>query len=367
MVDNRPDLISYHYFVLMRLLLYPFSLIFHFVLSVRHLLYDMGILKSTSYAIPTIGVGNLSLGGTGKTPTVEYLTRLLLPDYRIAILSRGYKRKRKGAFILDKDTKADQAGDESRQYKLKFPEVTVAVAENRNKGMQLLLRLNPPPTAVLLDDVFQHRAIKPGLNILLTDYHKLYPDDYLLPAGNLRDTQYAAKRADVIVVTKTPKVLSPYVKDEIIRAIKPGLTQKVFLSYLEFSTPYVIGAPSKPRVFKEVSSILLVTGIVNPYPLLEHLRRKCTDLFHKSFSDHHSFKEKDLLDIRKTFEHIIGRNKIIVTTEKDAARLADSPYFSHLEDLPVLVQPVRMAFHPSEYGSFDQTILNYVRKAAANR
>lgn len=351
----------------MRLLLFPFSLVLHLVLFFRHLFYDLGVLKSKAYNLPLIGVGNLSLGGTGKTPTVEYLVRLLSPEYRVAILSRGYKRKRKGAFILEKDTKADEAGDESRQYKLKFPDLQVAVAENRNKGMQLLLGLNPSPSVVLLDDVFQHRAIKPGLNILLTDYHKLYPDDYLIPAGNLRDTRYAAKRADVIVVTKTPAILSPYVKEEIISAIKPGLHQKVFLSYLEFTNPYAIGSPSKPKTLKEVSSILLVTGIANPYPLLEHLRRKCTDLFHKSFSDHHSFKEKDVLDIRKTFEHIIGRNKIIVTTEKDAARLLDSPYFSLLEDLPVLVQPVRMAFHPSEYGSFDQTILNYVRKAAANR
>lgn len=324
-------------------------------------------MPSFAYDIPVIGVGNLSFGGTGKTPTVEYLTQLLSKNYRIAILSRGYKRKRKGAFLLEKNTPAVEAGDESRQYKLKFPEIPVAVAEKRVEGMQILLGLDPTPEVVLLDDAFQHRAIRPGLNILLTDYHNLYTNDLLFPAGNLRDTKASAKRADIIVVTKMPAVLSPYVKEDVIRAIKPEPRQKVFLSYLEFTEPYPIGSNDKAKPFKNVSSILLVTGIVNSYPLIEHLRRKCNELFHKSYGDHHHFTEKNILDIRKSFEHIIGRNKIIVTTEKDAARLADSPYFSHLEGLPLLVQPVRMSFHPSDYESFDQTILNYVRKAAANR
>lgn len=351
----------------MRLLLFPLSLVFHVVLYIRHLMFDTGLLKSVSYNIPVIGVGNLSFGGTGKTPTIEFITRLLRSNYRTAILSRGYKRKRKGAFLLENNTNAFEAGDEARQYKQKFPDLQVAVAERRTDGMHLLLANNPAPEVVLLDDVFQHRYIKPGLNILLTDYHKLYTGDFLFPAGNLRDTRNAAKRADIIVVTKTPSVLSPFVKEEIINALRPGIHQKVFFSYLSFSNPYPIGKASQSRPLNTVSSILLVTGIANPYPLLEQMKRKCNDLFHKSFSDHHSFSENDFLVIRNSFENIIGRNKIIVTTEKDAARLGDSPYFSHLEDLPILVQPIRMVFHDSDYGSFDQTILNYVRKAAANR
>jgi tetraacyldisaccharide 4'-kinase len=350
----------------MRRLLIPLGFVFQTVLFFRHLLFDLGILKSKTYQIPIIGVGNLNFGGTGKTPTIEYLTRLLKPNYKIAILSRGYKRRRKGAFVLQNNTNAYEAGDEARQYKQKFPDIVVAVAEKRNQGMQLLLDLNPAPEVVLLDDSFQHRYIKPGFNILLTDYYKLYSSDYLFPAGNLRDTKKAAEKADVIVVTKTPSVLSPFVKEEIIRSLRPKNHQKVFFSYLSFSNPYPIGKASHPKPLNAVSSVLLVTGIVNPYPLLEHLRRKCNDLYHKSFRDHHNFSEKDILGIRSSFENLIGRNKIIITTEKDAARLGDSPYFSHLEELPILVQPVRMVFHRSENGSFDQTILAYVRKAAAN-
>ncbi|HMM10623.1 MAG TPA: tetraacyldisaccharide 4'-kinase [Bacteroidales bacterium] len=351
----------------MRLILYPFSLIFKFILIIRHLLYDVGLLKSKSYDIPVIGVGNLSFGGTGKTPTVEYLVNLLSPHYRTAILSRGYKRKRKGPFLLDAATTAADAGDEPRQYKLKFTELNIAVAENRNDGMKLLLDIDPAPEVILLDDAFQHRAIKPGLNILLTDYHKLYPKDHLFPAGNLRDIKQAATRADIIIVTKTPSIISPYIKAEILQIIKPKPHQQLYFAYLEFGKAYPIGKPPKAKELRDVSSIFLVTGIANPYPLLEHMRRKCNELLHKSFSDHHRFSEKDILEIRHAFQHIIGSNKIIVTTEKDAVRLADSPYFSKLEDLPILVQPIRMAFHASEYGSFDQSILNYVRKTSANR
>ncbi|MBK9291251.1 MAG: tetraacyldisaccharide 4'-kinase [Bacteroidetes bacterium] len=350
----------------MRKLLLPLAAVYQLILIIRHWLYDLGLLKSKTYTIPLIGVGNLSFGGTGKTPMVEHLVRLLGTAYTTAILSRGYKRKRKGAFLLDSSSSAYEAGDEARQYKLKFPHIQVAVAEKRVEGMKLLLDSINPPEVVVLDDVFQHRAIRPGLNILLTDYHKLYADDFLFPAGTLRDTVLAAKRADIIVVTKTPAVMSPYIWEEIMRSLKLKPHQKVFLSYLEFGDPYPIGKPDKPQPFKDFSSILLVTGIVNPYPLIEHARRKCNDLFHRAYPDHHAFSEKDLFEIRQAFQHIIGSNKIILTTEKDAARLADSPYFSRLESLPILVQPVQVAFHDSVYGNFDQTIIDYVRKASAN-
>lgn len=350
----------------MRFLLFPFALLYQVILLFRHLLFDVGLLKSNSFAVPVIGVGNLRLGGTGKTPQIEYLVRLLQNQYHVAVLSRGYKRTTKGFLLANEDCSVEEIGDEPHQLLRKFPQLTVAVDEKRSRGIEELLAIKNPPRIILLDDAFQHRYVKPGLEILLTDYHNLYTQDYLFPVGRLRDINRAAKRASVIVVTKTPHVFSPFIKTELLEAIKPRPSQKVFYSYIKYGNFVPLAKKKQISVPRSLGTILLVTGIADAEPLKDYLRHKCIDLMHHSFSDHHQFSEKDILSIGNTFEHIIGKNKIILTTEKDAGRLEESPYFRHLENMPVFYLPIEVKFHQTEHESFDEYILNYVKNSRRN-
>jgi len=350
----------------MKILLYPFALLYHIAVFIRNLMFDWGLLKSVGYEIPIICVGNLNVGGSGKTPTIEYLIRLLQTRQQVAVLSRGYKRKTKGFKLADAQSTSSDIGDEPMQYFKNHPNAIIAVDEKRVRGVQQLLSAEKPPEVVLLDDGFQHRELRAGLNILLTDYHNLYTKDYLLPAGRLRDSRSSAKRANIIVVTKTPIVLSPFVEKELLEELKPTVNQSVYFSYIKYSRLIPFG-DHQNKAPQHVSSILLVTGIANPYPLVEHLSGKCNELFHKEFPDHHRFSEKDIFGLQKRFLDIIGKNKIIVTTMKDAVRLADSPYFSHLKDLPLYIQPMEIGFHASKHKSFDEYILEYVRENKPNQ
>ena len=239
----------------MRKLLLPISLIYSFVLFLRHKLYDWHILKSKSFDIPNICVGNLNLGGTGKTPHIEYLVRLLSEKYRIAVLSRGYGRKTKGYVLANDSHNHYDIGDEPMQYFKKFNDIKVAVDENRCKGIEKLLKENQPPQIILLDDAYQHRKIKPGLNILLTDYYNLYSNDHLVPAGNLRDIRKAAKRADIIVVSKSPNVLTPYYKKDVEDSLKPLPHQKIFYSYIEYQEFVPFNTASQEVNIKETKTI----------------------------------------------------------------------------------------------------------------
>ncbi|PKP52593.1 MAG: tetraacyldisaccharide 4'-kinase [Bacteroidetes bacterium HGW-Bacteroidetes-1] len=350
----------------MKLLLFPFTLIYQLVLSIRHLLFNLGILHSESFEIPVISVGNLSMGGTGKTPHIEYLVRLLKKNYRVAILSRGYGRKTKG-FVLGNDQMTSmEIGDEPKQYLQKFSDITVAVDEKRRNGIRKLLNSPNSPHLILLDDAFQHRYVKPGLNILLTDYHNLYTKDYIVPAGNLRDNISAAKRADIIVVTKTPAIFSPFIERDLYASIKPTPDQKLFFSYIQYGNLTSVVKSNKIYVPRSIGTILLLTGIANPYPLKEYLNDKCNDIMHMDFPDHHPYTEKDFQKIASNFDSIIGKNKMIVTTEKDAMRLTDSPYFRTLENLPLFFVPIEIRFHDRGGSSFDEMLLEYVRKNHEN-
>lgn len=347
-------------------ILIPLAVVYQLILNIRHKLYDFGLLRSRSFDHPVICVGNISFGGTGKTPHVEYLTRLLSSKYKIAILSRGYKRKTKGFVMGQASSRVKDIGDEPLQYVKKFEDVYVAVDENRPDGVTKLLSVNPKPDVVLLDDAFQHRKIDAGLKIMLTDYHNLFPNDYLFPAGNLRDTSMSAKRADIIVVTKTPKVFSPFTRRRLTDIIQPDVSQKLYFSYLQYGNFIPITGSKKVTVPKYINHILMFCGIANPYPLQEHLYTMCNNLEIMTFGDHHSYTKKDIFSILKRYEDIFGKNKILVTTEKDAMRLIDSPYFSQFENLPLFYVPITVKFHEEKGRSFDNQVLAYVRKAQGN-
>lgn len=345
----------------MRKLLLPISFIYSIVLFIRHKLFDWGILKSKSYNIPSICVGNLNLGGTGKTPHIEYLIRLLSDDYKTAVLSRGYGRKTKGFLTAEASHSHEDIGDEPLQYFKKFDGITVAVDENRCDGIEKLLKKDNAPQVILLDDAYQHRKIKPGLNVLLTDYYNLYSGDHLVPSGNLRDIRKAAQRAEIIVVTKSPEVLTPYYKKDVKESLKPQPHQKLFYSYIEYQDFQPFSECSFNTNIKETKTVLLLCGIANTYSLEDHLKRKYNTISFMKFDDHHNFTEKDIDAVIERYNHMIGKNKIIVTTEKDAMRLTNSSFISKLNDIPIFTIPIKIKFHKEENGDFNSEILNYVK------
>ena len=292
------------------------------VTSIRNYLFDKNILKVAEFDVPTIVVGNLSVGGTGKTPQIEFLIRLLSSEYKVAVLSRGYKREGKGFLLANEKSSAKLIGDEPYQYYKKFENIRVAVDVNRVNGINKLLKLNPRPEVILLDDAYQHRKVKGGLNILLTSYDNLYVDDLILPAGNLRESSSGARRADVIVVTKCPNDLAKDVKNNIFHKIKPGINQEVYFSTIEYDSELKGSDVISIDDLKDYE-ILLVTGIANPNPLIEHLEALKLNFKHLEYPDHHKFSKQELEEIKNLFDEIESNKKIILTTEKDYVRIFD--------------------------------------------
>ena len=346
----------------MRILLLPIALLYHIVLSIRHKLYDWHLLKTTRFEKPVICVGNLSLGGTGKTPHTEYLIRLMKDAYRVATLSRGYGRKSRGFRQAEGTSTFEDLGDEPMQYFMKFPGIQVAVDEDRVDGVRKLLNSNNTPEVILLDDAFQHRRIQAGLNLLLTEYQHLYCDDFLVPAGTLRDVRTAAKRADTIVVSKAPKDLEETERQQIIGKLKPREGQKVFFSYLEYLPLQPLNETARQFPVEEADSVMAFCGIAHPEPFVEELKKQHKTVYFLRFTDHHTYTGKDVDTITKRFADLAGAKKIIVTTEKDAARLQNSPYLCQFECAPLYVLPVSVRFNEEE--KFNEEILNYVRKNA---
>ncbi|MEI6348438.1 MAG: tetraacyldisaccharide 4'-kinase [Bacteroidota bacterium] len=347
---------------MLRFLLFPISCLYGFIVFIRrNVFYKLGWFKQTKFNIPVICVGNISMGGTGKTPHTEYLTRLLMPKYKIATLSRGYKRKTSGFICANASHLVSDIGDEPLQYFQEFgEEVMVAVDEKRVRGIEKIMQINPDIQVVILDDAFQHLSVKAGLNIILTDYFKPYPDDYILPTGTLREYKSAANDADIIIVTKCPSVLSPITRDSFLHAIKPKPHQKVFFSYFSYGDFVPITPKAEKLMGKSYSQIILLTGIANPYPLNEYLMNKFTEIHPMAFSDHHTFTEKDIAKIVMTYQELITTNKAIITTQKDAMRLLD-PSIRHLtEDIPIYYIPLEVKFHKSYQELFDKEILEFV-------
>ncbi len=351
-----------------KILLFPFAWFYGLVVRIRHWLFNTGILSSEYFPMPIIGVGNLSVGGTGKTPVVEYLINLLLPSCQIAVLSRGYGRKTSGFVMGNQFSRHADVGDEPMQYIHKFGnKIAVAVDEKRVHGIHSMMENNGSLEVIVLDDAFQHRYVKPGLSILLTDYHKLYKEDYLFPVGTLRDIVKASNRADVILVNKVPKVLSPITRKRITALLQPLDHQKIFFSYLKYGNLIPVNGPADYGIPKNLSAIVLFSGIANSYPLQEYLNTKCRELHVIDFRDHHVYQKKDIERIRKTFENIFTRSKIIITTEKDVMRLMDSPYFSILNNFPLFYLPVRVKLNKDDETEFNNLILNYVEQNRRNR
>ena len=306
---------------LLRFLLFPFAVLYDIITRFRNCFFNVGILKSTSFDIPVIAVGNLSVGGTGKSPQIEYLIRLLKDNYKIAVLSRGYKRKTEGFQLVNDTHTAEDVGDEPLQFYKKFKkDVTVAVDANRTNGIQQLLQRKNPPEVVLLDDAYQHRKVTASSYILLTKYNDLFVDDFLLPTGNLRESRRGAKRASVIVVTKCPENLSKAEKEKIVRKIKPKSYQKVFFTTIAYDEN-LKGTEELAVSDLKDKKVLLVTGIANPKPLLNFLKEKGVSFKHLNFPDHHNFTQQDISTIKKSFDELPSEQKIILTTEKDYMRL----------------------------------------------
>jgi tetraacyldisaccharide 4'-kinase len=253
-------------------------------------------------------------------------------------------------------------GDEPMQYYSKFQDVVVAVDENRVKGIQNLMKHHPELNAVLLDDAFQHRRVKPGLTILLTDYHHLYTNDMMLPSGMLREPVSGAKRADIIVVTKTPEIFSPITKRQLLEELRPKPYQHVFFSYIGYDAPVKLTAAYKPKTPGNYNTILLLAGIANPYPLEYYLRSFAEEVITMKYPDHYPYTQEDVLQVRKSYEDLFTRRKVIITTEKDAMRLQSNNLLSLLEGIPIAYIPVRVKFHNTDQEKFDRIILNYVEK-----
>jgi len=357
----------------MRFLLFPVSLIYGLVVWVRNILYDFNILGSESFQLPVISVGNLTTGGTGKTPHIEYLIRLLSKEQRVATLSRGYKRKTQGFLVAGVSTRVDDIGDEPMQFHAKFKDIIVSVGEDRVAAIHSLLIQPKKPDVILLDDAFQHRAVKPGHSILIIEYDKLMKEDYLLPVGSLREAKSGMKRADTIVISKSPVILVPIERKRLLEFITVLPHQEVFFSYYNYgefirfnSKPGMISMSSKYYMDMRFS-ILLVTGIANPGSMIEHLRRQTDKLYTLHFPDHHDFTLNDIEKIQTAFTDMAGTNKIIVTTEKDMMRLRRPELEETLRNLPVFYLPVEVAFHHNEQDKFNQRILNYVRKNQSNQ
>ncbi len=344
----------------LRLLLLPVALLYGFVVWCRNILFDAGLLSSKQFPIPIISVGNLRTGGTGKTPHAEYLISLLKNEYNVALLSRGYKRKTKGFAVAGSDSTFKDIGDEPMQVFKKFPDIVVAVHESRTKGISEILRLFPDINLIILDDAFQHRYVKPGLNLLLTGYYLPFFNDYLLPVGSLREAKRRAKRADVLIVTKTPSTFSPLDRRFFLQKLTPYKLDHVYFSTFRYKTLIPLSADTDSALPKEIKSIFLLTGIAYPTALEEYLKTKCKDLFVYKYRDHHQFTSDNLKKLRNHFEKTISYSKIIVTTEKDAMRLQDPDLLLHLKDLPVYYLPIEVVFHDLDKEKFDAIVYRFL-------
>ena len=357
--------------------LLPFSWLYGFGVGFRNMLFEMGILKSRSYTVPVISVGNITVGGTGKTPHVEYLIRLLKDKVNVAVLSRGYKRKSHGFVLADAETPMKMIGDEPYQMKQKFPDITVAVDSKRTRGIDHLIggEAGKDIDVVLLDDAFQHRYVKPGINILLVDYHRLIIYDELLPAGRLREPVKSKDRADIVIITKCPWNLKPMEFRVITKAMKLYPYQQLFFSTHEYEMPIAVfpeeqGKLGASETLDSLASlkdknVLLLTGIGSPEQMKHDMEQMTDHVTPLTFSDHHDFKQKDIVAINEAFA-ALPEPKVIITTEKDATRLAvleelSSKVKQHLYKLPIYIQIMQ-----DQEELFNQTVLGYVRKNSKN-
>ncbi len=361
--------------------LYPVSWIYKSVVAMRNKLFDWGVFQSKSFNVPVICVGNLAVGGTGKTPHTEYLIELLRDKYQVAVLSRGYKRRTSGYVLATPQSTVKTIGDEPYQMHTKFPSVTLAVDENRCHGIEKLLRLKEPAVdVILLDDAFQHRYVKPGLSILLTDYHRLFCDDILLPAGRLRESINGKNRAQIVIVTKCPQDIKPIDYNIITKRLNLYPYQQLFFSSFRYGNLRPVFSQNDSDSItgdsrnKEVplssltdANILLVTGIASPTPMLERLKEYTQNIDLLSFGDHHDFSHRDIQLVKERFNKLKGEQRIIITTEKDATRLLHHPAVNEELKPFIYALPIEIEILQNQQDKFNQHIIDYVRENTRNR
>ncbi len=360
-------------FIYINKALLPFSWLYGLGVKFRNLLFDIGILNSHSYSTPVISVGNITVGGTGKTPHVEYLIRLLKDSMNVAVLSRGYKRKSHGFVLADAQTSMRDIGDEPYQMMQKFPNITIAVDKKRTRGINKLIagEAGKDIDVILLDDAFQHRYVKPGISILLVDYHRLIIYDELLPAGRLRESVKSKDRADIVIVTKCPKDLKPMEFRVITKAMKLYPYQQLYFSTHEYAELRPLFTEQKvtkyPKQIDELKgmNVILLTGIASPEQMEQDIAPLAASVKPLTFSDHHNFKKKDIRLINSTFESV-PEPKIIITTEKDATRLTHSEGLSDEVKRNICVLPIQICLMLEQAETFNNNIVGYIRKNSRN-
>ncbi len=341
----------------MRFILYPFSIIYGIITSTRNLLFDYKLLKSKIHNIPIICIGNLSVGGSGKTPHTNYIAHLLSQKYKVAILSRGYARKSKGFFYVTLNSEVDQVGDEPLELKQNNPNCIVAVNCDRNKGVKKILADYPKTNVILLDDGFQHRWIKAGLNIILTPFDKPYISDYLLPRGTLRENIQGISRADIIIVSKTPIYANSTEKKELISSFNLKAHQKKYFSSINYQK-YKCLVNNTELEDEEKYSVTLACGIENINPLVNHLQLKGIKLKIIKFTDHHSYTLKNIKDILSNYHKDKSIKKLILTTEKDATKIRK--FSAYFKDVNIYYIPINIIINNKK--KFEKELIDYVKK-----
>ncbi len=349
----------------LRLFLLPVSFVYAALSGVRNFLFDTNVFRQKKFDIPIILVGNLSMGGTGKTPHVEYLLSLLHKDFKVATLSRGYGRKSTGFVLGGRGAQASAIGDEPMQYLSKFDDVIVSVCEDRVEGAQKLLASSNPPDVIVMDDGYQHRSINPGFKILLTAFDHLFTNDFLLPAGNLRESRSGYKRADCLVVTKCPDDISENQKAEINSKLNLLAHQQLFFSTIQYGDLISVNSSETKNILQLKNyKAVLFTGIENPTPLVQYLKSNCAELQTLKFPDHHDFTEKNINLVLEKFNKFADGNSILITTEKDYQRLKSSVNFSLIKNLSCFYIPLIIKIDKEEL--FNSTIRNYVTENKRN-
>lgn len=351
----------------MKRILVPFSFLYGAIVWIRNLFYDIKVFKSYEFKLPVISIGNITVGGTGKTPHTEYLIRLLEKQYKIAFLSRGYKRKTRDFRYATESSTVEEIGDEPWQIRHKFPKIIVAVDRNRVNGIRNIQESYAETDIILLDDAFQHRSVKPGINILLVDYNRPIFYDKLLPHGQLREPVSGKDRADIFIVTKSPLNMSAMDRRLFSMNIDPLPHQSVYFSSIKYNAPLPVFSDAKSEVdFQDKSLfVLLVTGIAATKSILDHLKKKYTNVEHAQFADHHFFTANDIRSIQQKFDAITGEKKIILTTEKDAVRLRTLPV-SDMNPAVWYYIPIEIEFLHDEGELFNRQILHYINKNSRN-
>ncbi len=346
--------------IILQILMAPFSLLYGIGVAIHQFLYRNKLLKSVTFDLPIIAIGNLTVGGTGKTPHTEYLIRMLKDYLNVGTLSRGYKRKSKGFLLVEPRMNASIAGDEPLQFKRKHPDIMVAVAESRVLAIPQMLMEQSSLEAIILDDAYQHRAIVPGLNILLTEFDQPFTRDYLLPAGRLREWRSGYTRADIIIVSKTPTTLSSEKKQQMVDEIAPLPNQDVFFSYYKYGYPYYLFNPTQRIKLDQGLDVILICAIAKTDYLMQYLQVNVGFVGVKSYEDHHFFSELEMTNLKESFEKLESERKIIVTTEKDAVRLEMHRPFLLKHRLPIFVLPVEVDFLFDEKEAFNDRVKNFL-------